>query len=128
MRVDWQKNRVLAKIEAINEQWAEKYAAKIHADAKKILESKSRKYGTGHLSGEINIEKSRYENGGYAVEAQGKGKWTKPYHASFTELGASIHVYGRKNDRKKLTPKPFMRPALKRNKAAARRDLKARLI
>lgn len=119
MRVDWQKNRVLAKIEAINEQWSERYAERIKQMAKTNLMGGA-KSPTGHLASEIDVFKSRYKDGGHYVQAQGPGNWSPPYHASFVELGLS--------KTRKMTAIPFMRPALKQNRRIAIYDLEQHLI
>jgi len=115
MRVEWQQNRVLAKVEAVSEDWVDKYANRIERDAKQKLRQGA-KHPTGHLAREISVFTSKFKGGGKMVQAQGPRNWSEPYHASFVELGTS-----------KMQAIPFMRPAFKKNKRAAMNDLKARL-
>lgn len=65
---------------------------------------------TGNLRDSIKKKKSRYENGGYIVEASGKGK-SKGYHAANVEFGHVMIAWGHPTG-KRVPPHPFLRPAL----------------
>ncbi len=125
-RIEFHKNRVLAQVESITDVWSEKYANRIKASAiarlKSSVSSKTvypRGRRPGQLAREINVETSKFKGGGHFVQAQGPGKWTEPYHASFVELGLK---------RKDMDAIPFMRPALIKHKRRARRALEVNLI
>ena len=115
-RIEFHKNRVLAVVESIGDNWADIYAKKIKDDARVRL-SAGAKHPTGHLAREIDVFVSRFTGGGRIVQAQGPRNWSTPYHASFVELGTH-----------KMAAIPFLRPALKARKKRALRDLEARLI
>lgn len=59
---------------------------------------------TGKLRGSIRKRKSRFEGGGYIVEA-------KAPHAHLVELGHVLIAWGHITG-KRVPPHPFMRPAL----------------
>ena len=81
-------------------------------DARHILMADT-KYPTGKLASEIKIEKSIFEDGGYLVEAQGSGNYTR-FYASFVELGAP-NIKGKRRGSTEAVP--FLRPALQKNKS-----------
>lgn len=92
-------------------------------DAKKILERHVKKKiffseetkSTGNLASEIDIRASQFKDGGWIVEAQGRGNYTK-FYASFVELGTS-----------KMAAIPYLRPALRRNRYRMRRLFEQKL-
>ena len=65
---------------------------------------------TVHLG---SFKKGKLEDGGNLVRVQGPGNWKKPYHASFVEMGTY-----------KDEAKPFMRPALRKNKNNANKKFR----
>jgi len=64
---------------------------------------------TGNLRASIKKRKSKFENGGYIVEASGRGK-SKGYHAANVEFGHVLIAWGHPTGRR-VPAKPFMRPA-----------------
>jgi HK97 gp10 family phage protein len=64
---------------------------------------------TGNLRASIKKRKSKFENGGFIVEASGRGK-SKGYHAANVEFGHVMIAWGRPTG-KRVPPHPFMRPA-----------------
>ena len=80
---------------------AKKGADKVLGDSKKYLMSKAA-HPTGKLAGEIKLVQSKFEGGGYAVEAQGPGNYDR-FYATFVELGSI------RNPR----PIPYLRVPLK---------------
>lgn len=65
----------------------------VEGAAQKVLES-NQSYlmseandPTGKLASEIKLEKSRFEFGGWAIEAQGPGNYDR-FYATFVELGS----------------------------------------
>jgi len=64
---------------------------------------------TGDLRGSIKKKKSKFEDGGYIVQASGAGK-DKGHHAANVEFGHVLIFMGHPTG-KRVTPHPFMRPA-----------------
>ena len=77
----------------------------IMEQSKQFIENEA-KHPTGKLAGQIKLEKSRFEGGGWAVEAQGRGRTTR-FYATFVELGSI----------KNPQPIPYLRTPLKRSRA-----------
>jgi len=64
---------------------------------------------TGNLRGSIKKRKSKYKDGGYIVEAGGRGS-SKGYHAFNVEVGHVLIAWGKPTG-KRVPAKPFLRPA-----------------
>jgi len=64
---------------------------------------------TGNLRASIRKRKSKFQDGGYIVEASGRGK-AKGYHAANVEYGHVMIAWGRPTGRR-VPAKPYMRPA-----------------
>jgi hypothetical protein len=64
---------------------------------------------TGNLRASIKKRKSKYPDGGYIVEASGRGK-SKGYHAANVEFGHVMIAWGNPTG-KRVPAHPFMRPA-----------------
>lgn len=99
---DAQFLEVVAAIEGKEEQ----VASVIEASAKSTAAFIDR---TGNLRASIKKRKSKYENGGFIVEASGRGK-AKGYHAANVEYGHVMIAWGRPTGRR-VPAHPFMRPA-----------------
>ena len=99
----WDEDKVLRVMEQVTDEILKDGAEDVLNEAKRLLTAGAKK-PSGHLLREIGLVKSKYEGGGYFVIAQGKGHWTRPYHASFVELGTH-----------KMDAIPFLRPAYKRH-------------
>ena len=65
---------------------------------------------TGNLRASIRKRKSKFENGGYIVQASGKGK-DKGYHAHLVEFG-HVQIPPGNLPGRRVPAHPFMRPAL----------------
>lgn len=103
MTLIWKSKEFLKKVQSAVEVAAKEGAELVAEDAKNIL-MKNARNPTGELASQIEIKTSRYKDGGYIVQAQGPGNYTK-YRATFVELGTS-----------KMQAIPYLRPALKKNK------------
>lgn len=79
----------------------------VHREAKASTAFKDR---DKHLRPSIRKRKSKFENGGYIVQASGKGK-DKGYHAHLVEFGHVAIPPGNLPGRR-VPAHPFMRPAL----------------
>ena len=101
---EWYGDQLLKAAKAAVQTAERKAAEDVSKEAKQILMSEARR-PTGHLAREIEVFESKYENGGFIVYAQGPGRWTKPYHAFFVEVGTE-----------KMQPIPYLRPALRKNR------------
>ena len=95
--IEWNDREVLRNVKSIAEDVAEKGAEMTAQDARRLVPVK-----TGALKESIEVHKSKFEDGGYVVSAGSK----KLFYASFVELGTD-----------NLTAKPFLRPALSKNKS-----------
>ena len=113
-RIVWNAERFLNKVNAVANKVAEEGAELVLRDAQRNIK-RIAKHPTGKLASEIEIIKSQYEDGGYIVMAQPPGKYTK-FYASFLELGTY-----------KDEAKPYLRPALKKNKKKIHQLFKDRL-
>jgi len=86
----------------------------------------------GPLSMEIDVAKGKYSTGDYQIQAQGRGNYTK-FYAIFVELGSQIVPYanvprGTPDPRKiKIPKRPYLRPALKKNKRKIKQMIQAAL-
>jgi hypothetical protein len=64
---------------------------------------------TGNLRASIKKRKSKFTDGGFIVEASGRGK-SKGYHAANVEFGHVMIAWGNPTG-KRVPAHPFMRPA-----------------
>jgi HK97 gp10 family phage protein len=108
MTVEWFADDILEATNSVVAKVSKKIADIVMEDAKKILKSKAKTTTEKGLLNQFYVEKSKFKNGGYLVYCQGPKKWTEPYHASFLEMGTF-----------KDEAKPFLRPALKKNRRKA---------
>jgi len=115
-KMDWNGAKVLAATRKITDRVAKEVATDVMEDAKSILKRKAKTTTDRGLLSQFSVEKSKYKTGGYTAHCQGPGNWHPPYHASFVEMGTF-----------KDEPKPFMRPATKKNKHKANRKLRKAL-
>ena len=118
--IEWFAEKILGRISKAAEKTSKKVAEDVGDDAEAILKQKATTTTERGLLDQFSIKKSKFKNGGYLVYCQGPGKWRKPYHASFVEMGSWVHPYGNKKRKKVyLPPKPFMRPAASKNRKSA---------
>ena len=108
--IEWHGKKVTNAAVAILGKVSKEVANNVMEDAKRILRRKAKTTSERGLLEQFEVVPSKYKDGGYLVYCQGPGKWWPPYHASFVELGTF------KDD-----PKPYMRPARKKNKRKADR-------
>ena len=106
--IKWYSEAVLQATNSVIAEVSEDVADDVVADAKRILTQKAKTTSDRGLLTQFSITKSKFKYGGFLVQCQGPGNWHKPYHASFLEMGTY-----------KDEAKPFMRPALKKNKSKA---------
>jgi HK97 gp10 family phage protein len=116
LKIDWFADNVLDAVQATVDEVSEEGAEKIAEEARSVLMAKA-KYPSGNLADEIEVKISRFKGGGYIVQAQGPGNYTR-YYASFVELG-SIH---------NPEPVPYMRQGLKKNRTKIQNEFKNRLV
>lgn len=114
--IDWRQDEVLKVTNAVIADVSEDVSDDVERDAKRILKQKAKKTSDGGLLDQFSIVKSKFKDGGFMVQVQGRKKWRKPYHASFLEMGTF-----------KDEPKPFLRPALKKNNIPAQKEFAERL-
>lgn len=112
--IEWNGKEVLNAAVIILDKVTKEVAENVMKDAKRILRQKAETTSERGLLTQFDVRKSKYKDGGYLVMCQGPGNWHPPYHASFVELGTY------KDD-----PKPFMRPARKKNIRKANQMFKA---
>lgn len=103
-KIIWKDKELTKKAKGIAEEVAKKGAELVLKDAKRLVPKRE-----GILESEIEIKKSIFEDGGYAIIAQGPGNYDK-FYATFVELGTF-----------KDSAQPYLRPALKRNKGRIHR-------
>ena len=108
MKVDWDIKKHLDLVDKAMDEAAQEGAEWIAKSAQRQIR-RSAKNPTGQLASEIEVVKSKDKGGGYRVEAQGPGNYTR-FYASFVELGT-----------KKMDAIPYLRPALKRGRSRVRR-------
>jgi len=109
--IEWNGKKVKNAAVAILGKVSKEVANNVMEDAKRILRRKAETTSERGLLEQFEVVPSKYKDGGYLVYCQGPGKWWKPYHASFVELGT--------HKTRKMIAKPFMRPAYKKNKRKA---------
>jgi len=95
----WNDKELIKKVNAIADAVAKRGAGLVLNDALKLVPVKS-----GTLKSEIELTRGKFKDGDYFVQAQGPGNYTK-FYATFVELGTH-------NTEKK----PYLRPALNKNK------------
>lgn len=101
MTVKWFPENFLKEADRIVGRNLEEVAEKVEADAKTFCPVDS-----GDLKKSIKNYKSKHKDGGYIVWAGGG----EEYYASFVELGSV-----------KMAAKPFLNPALEKNKSFMRK-------
>lgn len=101
MKTRWFPEKFLKEVDRVIGRNLQEVAEKVEADAKFLCPVDS-----GDLKKSIKSYKSKYEDGGYIVWAGGGDE----YYASFVELGTW-----------KMDKKPFLNPALDKNKSFMRR-------
>ena len=134
MTVYWDANRVLDVTNAVIAEVSKDVAEKVMKDAKAILKRKAKKTTADGLLSQFYIDKSKFKRGGYLVYVQGPKKWWPPYHASFVEMGGYSSVWGayKRKGAKSLKgispiyiePKPFLRPAVNKNRTSAQKQFR----
>ncbi|KKK98682.1 hypothetical protein LCGC14_2640310 [marine sediment metagenome] len=97
---DWNPGNWLKEVSQAMEQVEKSTAENIRKDAQTLVP-----VDTGTLKQEIEVTKSKFEDGGYIVIAQGPGNYSV-FYASYIEL--STH---------KMAAQPYLRPALKQNQS-----------
>ncbi|MCP4704011.1 MAG: hypothetical protein GY865_05320 [candidate division Zixibacteria bacterium] len=131
VKIEWHGKKALVTIDSALGRVNKRVAQNIMEDAKRILKRKSKSRSETSLLEQFDVRKSKYKSGGYLVYCQGPGNWKPPYRASFVELGGYSSVYGtyKRKGAKSLKgispvyiePKPFLRPAARKNKRKAQR-------
>lgn len=130
IELKWHAHKVMVEVNSTMKDVSKKVANNVMKDAKQILRQKAKTKSESSLLDQFSVVKSKYKDGGYLVYCQGPKKWWPPYHASFVELGAYSSVYGTYKRPKGggslkgispiyIKPKPFLRPAYKKNKRKA---------
>lgn len=107
MTVVWNDKKVIDAIDRNVELAERRIAAMVTAAAKANAPKR-----TGTLRVEIAMKKSKFKGGGYIVQAQGPGNYTR-YYASFVELGTHD-----------TAAQPYLRPATNRYKTIGQAMLK----
>ena len=124
-KVDWYDKEVMNAVKKTLGKVTKEVAEDVLADGKRIFNQKAKNTTAAGLLSQFKILPSKFEDGGLVVWCQGPGSWKEPFHASFFELGTpkeGVHPYGNKNiPAVKLDPKPFMRPARKKNLSKAKK-------
>ena len=105
MTVEWFSKKLIRNIRDIIDDISEQGAEWVAADARRLVPVSKKPDGEiDHLKTRLDVRKSKFKDGGYSVYAQGPNNYDK-FYAIFVELGTS-----------KMTARPFLRPALRRNK------------
>ena len=109
LKIEWNAKRITDKVRA-NINIAEKQLAdKVVSDAQHLCPTKE-----GVLKNSIRSVEGKY--GGYLVIAGGIGDWGDAFYAPFIELGTHNTM-----------SKPFLKPAMHKNKSNFKRRLKQAL-
>ena len=119
--LEWNDKELIKKVNTIANAVAKRGADYVLNDAQKLVPVKS-----GTLKKEIELKRGKFRDGDWVVEAQGPGNYTK-FYAKFVELGHYSSVWGtyvrpkRGGSLKGISPvkipmKPYLRPALNKNK------------
>lgn len=117
----WHDKAVIEKVRRATDRVLKRGAQLIRNDARRNVNSKD-----GTLRSSINVLKSKFGDG-YLIAA---GAYSKKdaYYAPFVELGTPGELYRAKSSRSgKRTPiqkRPYLRPAMKRNRAKIQRMFK----
>ena len=123
-KIDWHGRKLIAEIEDICETAVKERAKAVARDARRLVSK-----DTGELKKSIHVKTFKKVGvfGAY-VKAGAEGA---EHIAGFVELGTPGTVFERKNRKgQKRTPikaKPYMRPALKKNKSKIRRAFENKL-
>ena len=122
----WRAPQLSRQIESKSELATMAAARQVAADARILCPVRS-----GTLKASIRVVKSKFEDGGALVVAGGQGKWGDAFYSHFVELGTPGTVARRRTARGRrrvarepVAAKPFLRPALKMNKASIQRKFK----
>ena len=107
IRVEWHDDKVLKAVGRETEKVERRLAKLVQRTAEALAPRQ-----TGKLKSEIDIRSSKFADGGYIVQAQGPGNYTR-YYASFVELGTH-----------KMAPQPYLRPAINKWQAIGHQMLK----
>lgn len=99
MKIEWFGKEVEERIKAVAQAVSRDGAVLIARHTRSAIP-----WDTGVLATSVEVKKSRFEDGGYMVEVQGKGNYEK-YYASFVELGSY-----------KDAAKPYLRPSMHKHK------------
>jgi len=122
VKIEWHAAPLHVAVKSKMDKVSKEVAHIVMKDAQRILRSKAKTKSEHGLLTQFDVQPSKYKDGGYLVYCQGPGNWHEPYHASFVEMGSSIHPYGNKKRTKvKIDAKPFLRPAARKNKRKANR-------
>ena len=116
-KMEWYGEKVLEATNSVCAKVSEDIAEDVMEDAKRILSRKAKTKTEDGLLTQFSITDSKYKDGGSLVWCQGPKNWSPPFHASFVELGTF-----------KDEAKPFMRPAVRKNKLNAKRKLEQALV
>jgi len=131
-KVEWYDKEVMNAVKKTLGVVTKEVAEDVMNDAKRILKQKAKTTTEIGLLSQFDIQSSKFEDGGLVVWCQGPGNWHEPYHASFVELGSHVYPWGiypkgtkySAKDKSRGThigPKPFMRPARKKNLSNAKK-------
>ena len=135
MKLEWFDKDIIHNVAVIADGVAKEGAELVKRDAVRGASKVSQE-----LAGQIKVYKNTYRDKvkiGYRVQAQAPGDYNK-YFAIFTELGHYSSVYGKYKrpkgggSLKGISPihiekKPYMRPALKRNKSKIKKAMQDKL-
>ena len=102
--LEWNDKALIKKVNTIADSVAKNGADLVLKDAKRLVPVDS-----GTLKKEIELKRGKFRDGDYFVQAQGPGNYTK-FYATFVELGTHS-----------TEKKPFLRPALNKNKKRIQR-------
>jgi len=124
LRMDLNSKALITLTNKECDRAAKKAVEKIKKESKKYLANETENHhGEKGLAGRIKLEPSKYEGGGWALEAQGPGNYTR-YYAIFVELGHRSSMFGKYSRKKgnigsspvEIAPVPYLRTPLKRNR------------
>jgi len=124
--LEWHDKELLKKVNIIADAVAKKGAGLVLKDARRLVPVDSET-----LKKEIEVHRGKFRDGDWVVEAQGPGNYTK-FYAKFVELGHYSSVYGKYKRSKgggslkgispiHIPKKPYLRPALNKNKSRIQR-------
>lgn len=99
MALVWNEKELIEKVRNAVESASREGARDVAQDARTLCP-----WDTGELATSIEVKKSKFEDGGYLVMAQGPGNYNR-FYAAFVELGTH-----------NTAAHPFLRPALRKNK------------